>query len=37
MIERVGVNEIDDGGRIPDALWAQIEPLLPAAPPHPKG
>lgn len=37
MIERAVGTEIDDGWRIPDALWTQIEPLLPAAPPHPKG
>lgn len=28
---------VDDGWRIPDELWAQVEPLLPAPPPHPKG
>jgi hypothetical protein len=28
---------VDDGWRIPDALWVRIEPLLPAKPPHPKG
>src|SRR5947209_7116661 len=28
---------VDDGWRIPDALWARIEPLLPAEPAHPKG
>jgi transposase len=27
----------DDGWRIPDALWAEIEPLLPPPPPHPLG
>lgn len=27
----------DDGWRIPDALWAQIEPLLPPGKPHPLG
>ena len=27
----------DDGWRLPDALWAQIEPLLPARKPHPLG
>jgi putative transposase len=28
---------VDDGWRIPDALWVRIEPLLPAKTPHPKG
>ncbi|MBI5002973.1 transposase, partial [Candidatus Woesearchaeota archaeon] len=27
----------DDGGRIPDELWNEIEPLLPAGKPHPLG
>jgi transposase len=27
----------DDGWRIPDEVWAQIEPLLPECPPHPLG
>ena len=27
----------DDGWRIPDWLWEQIEPLLPARPAHPLG
>ncbi len=27
----------DDGWRIPDELWAQMEPLLPPAKPHPLG
>ena len=27
----------DDGWRMPDWLWEQIEPLLPAPPPHPLG
>src|SRR3954468_8209456 len=27
----------DDGWRLPDELWAQMEPLLPARPPHPLG
>src|SRR3954470_4813197 len=27
----------DDGWRLPDALWAKIEPLLPARPKHPLG
>jgi putative transposase len=27
----------DDGWRIPDEAWAQMEPLLPEPPPHPLG
>src|ERR687887_146746 len=27
----------DDGWRIPDRVWAQMEPLLPPRPPHPLG
>jgi putative transposase len=27
----------DDGWRIPDEVWAQMEPLLPERPPHPLG
>src|SRR6476660_7515874 len=27
----------DDGWRLPDVLWAKIEPLLPARPKHPLG
>jgi len=27
----------DDGWRLPDELWAKMEPLLPARPPHPLG
>src|SRR3954453_836699 len=27
----------DDGWRLPDALWAKMEPLLPARPKHPLG
>jgi putative transposase len=27
----------DDGWRIPDQVWAQMEPLLPARPSHPLG
>ena len=27
----------DDGWRLPDALWAKMEPLLPARPTHPLG
>ncbi len=29
--------ERDDGWRIPDVLWAQLEPLLPAGKAHPLG
>lgn len=28
---------VDDKWRIPDELWAKIEPLLPPDKPHPKG
>jgi len=28
---------VDDGWRIPDELWARIEPLLPPQRPHPQG
>src|SRR5579871_2022175 len=28
---------VDDGWRVPDALWGRIEPLLPSRPPHPLG
>ena len=28
---------VDDGWRIPDALWQRIEPLLPPRKPHPLG
>ena len=27
----------DDGWRLPDALWAKMEPLLPPRPKHPLG
>src|SRR3712207_7760128 len=27
----------DDGWRLPDALWAEMEPLLPPRPKHPLG
>src|SRR3712207_2324515 len=27
----------NDGWRLPDALWAKMEPLLPPRPPHPLG
>lgn len=30
-------NVVDEGWRIPDALWERIEPLLPAERLHPKG
>lgn len=33
----MGLVARDDGWRIPDWLWAQIEPLLPAPPTHPLG
>jgi len=36
MARRV-VGTVDDGWRIPDALWVQIAPLLPPERPHPKG
>lgn len=29
--------QVDDGWRIPDALWERLEPLLPKRKPHPKG
>lgn len=28
---------LDDGYRLPDDLWARMEPLLPLRPPHPLG
>lgn len=28
---------LDDGYRLPDDLWARMEPLLPPPPPHPLG
>jgi len=28
---------VDDGWRIPDALWERIQPLLPPEPAHPEG
>lgn len=31
------VSPVDDGWRIPDALWMEIEPLLPKKKPHRKG
>lgn len=37
MAARRVIEEIDDGWRIPDALWTQVEPLLPPEAPHPKG
>lgn len=33
----MGLVERDDGWRIPDVLWAQIEPLLPPGKEHPLG
>lgn len=33
----MGLVSSDDGWRMPDWLWAKIEPLLPPAPPHPLG
>jgi transposase len=33
----MGLVERDDGWRMPDVLWAQIEPLLPARKSHPLG
>ena len=33
----MGLVDRDDGWRIPEWLWAKIEPLLPPRPPHPLG
>jgi transposase len=33
----MGLVERNDGWRIPDVLWAQIEPLIPSGKPHPLG
>jgi len=33
----MGLVTKDDGWRIPDELWEQMEPLLPPRPPHPLG
>jgi len=33
----MGLINRDDGWRIPDKLWARLEPLLPARPRHPLG
>jgi hypothetical protein len=33
----MGVVKQDDGWRLPDRLWTQMEPLLPARKPHPLG
>lgn len=33
----MGLVAKDDGWRIPDELWAQMEPLLPPPKPHPLG
>ena len=39
MVEEatMGLITKDDGWRIPDALWKQMEPLLPERPKHPLG
>ncbi len=33
----MGLVTPDDGWRIPDELWEEIEPLLPPRPSHPRG
>src|SRR5215207_8519054 len=33
----MGLVVADDGWRIPDRVWGEMEPLLPAPPPHPLG
>ncbi len=33
----MGVVTRDDGWRVPDELWAKMQPLLPARPAHPLG
>ncbi len=33
----MGLIKQDDGWRLPDEIWAQMEPLLPAGKPHPLG
>ena len=33
----MGLIDRDDGWRMPDWLWQEIEPLLPPPPPHPLG
>src|ERR1700691_7776 len=33
----MGLVQCDDGWRIPDVLWQQLEPLLPSGKPHPLG
>jgi putative transposase len=33
----MGLVVADDGWRIPDEVWAQMQPLLPERPPHPLG
>lgn len=33
----MGLVVADDGWRIPDQVWAQMEPLLPERPAHPLG
>lgn len=35
--EPMGLVTKDDGWRIPDKLWARMEPLLPTGKPHPLG
>jgi hypothetical protein len=33
----MGMLNKDDGWRLPDAIWEQMEPLLPLRKPHPLG
>src|SRR5947209_19017813 len=33
----MGLVSADDGWRLPDALWAEMEPLIPPGKPHPLG
>jgi hypothetical protein len=35
--DEMGLGVEDDGWRIPDQLWAKVEPLLPPRPAHPLG
>jgi transposase len=37
MEDTMGVVKRDDGWRLPDELWEQMEPLLPPRKPHPLG
>lgn len=37
MAERAKKQVADDGYRLPDHVWARIEPLIPAGKPHPLG